>query len=90
MPDGTGRFFLPTGQSASDHLSEDLSMATHPSAKVQEPSNYHPITSFAGDADVGVAVNSAPSPMLVGEAKERTMHADRRTSRPDQPPDGGS
>lgn len=67
-------------------------MTTHPSATapVADASSYSATTPPTHKADAGIALHSAPFRIGVAEAKERTMHAHRRVSRPGQPPDGGA
>lgn len=67
-------------------------MTTHPSAtaRVTDASSYSATTPPAHNADAGIALQSALFRIGVAEAKERTMHAHRRVSRPGQPPDGGA
>jgi hypothetical protein len=67
-------------------------MTTHPSAtaRVAGASSYNATSPPAHEAVAGIALQSAPFHIEVAEAKERTMHAHRRVSRPGQPPDGGA
>ena len=67
-------------------------MTTHPSAtaRVADAASYNATTPPAHKADAGIALHSALFRIGVAEAKERTMHAHRRVSRPGQPPDGGA
>ena len=67
-------------------------MTTQPSARarVADASSSSANTPPAHKADAGIALQSALFRIGVAEAKERTMHAHRRVSRPGQPPDGGA
>ena len=67
-------------------------MTTHPSANARctGASIDRPTAPPATDVDPGAALQSAPLSIHVGDAKERTMRANRRLSRPGQPPDGGA
>ncbi|GHJ52872.1 hypothetical protein Nm8I071_21790 [Nonomuraea sp. TT08I-71] len=67
-------------------------MTTRPSAtaRVADASSYSATTPPPHKTGAGIALRSALFRIGVAEAKERTMHAHRRVSRPGQPPDGGA